>query len=311
MNIIGIDSIIFGVDNVDDCANYLIDYGLRGGNLSEEGGVFSALDNTSIEICHKDNPSLPPVLQSGNTFRKVVYGVDNQSSLDAIAEELRKDREVSIADGVVESTDDGGFNIAFQITTRKEIQLEKEKINSPGAAPERPANELGTHEGQKALPRALSHLVLFVSDYKKAEDFYVNRLNYKITDTFAGVGSFLKSNANDDHHSLFFIQTPMSSMHGCEHFAFHLAGPSELMLAGTRFKNKGYQSFWGPGKHIFGSNWFWYFNSPMGCHVEYDADMDKHDDSWVPRESPIGADMSQYFLFENVEKWMPGGDAKK
>ena len=36
----------------------------------------------------------------------------------------------------------------------------------------------------------------------------------------------------------------------------------------------GYQSFWGPGRHKFGSNWFWYFNSPLGCHVEYDADMD-------------------------------------
>ena len=30
------------------------------------------------------------------------------------------------------------------------------------------------------------------------------------------------------------------------------------MLAGTRFIKAGYQSFWGPGRHKFGSNWFWY-----------------------------------------------------
>ena len=59
------------------------------------------------------------------------------------------------------------------------------------------------------------------------------------------------------------------------------------MLAGSRFVKAGYQSFWGPGRHKFGSNWFWYFNSPLGCHVEYDADMDLHDDEWTPRETPM------------------------
>ena len=71
---------------------------------------------------------------------------------------------------------------------------------------------------------------------------------------------------------------------------------------------KGYQSFWGPGRHQLGSNWFWYFNSPLGCHIEYDADMDRHDDSWKPREALPGADNSQYFLLSWREKWAPGPD---
>jgi hypothetical protein len=109
-----------------------------------------------------------------------------------------------------------------------------------------------------------------------------------------------------DHHTLFFIQTP-PFMKGIEHFTFHMAGPTEVMLAGTRFVEKGYESFWGPGRHQLGSNWFWYFNSPLGCHVEYDADMDLHDDTWAPRTEPSSADTSQYFLFQHREKWMPGG----
>ena len=88
------------------------------------------------------------------------------------------------------------------------------------------------------------------------------------------------------------IQTP-PFMKGCEHFAFHLCGPTEVLQAGRRLEGKGYQSFWGPGRHVFGSNWFWYFNSPLGCHVEYDADMDLHDDSWIARETAISADASQ------------------
>ena len=109
-----------------------------------------------------------------------------------------------------------------------------------------------------------------------------------------------------DHHTLFMIQTP-PFMKGCEHFTFHVGGPTELMLAGARFVAKGYQTFWGPGRHLFGSNWFWYFNSPLGCHVEYDADMDLHDDSWVAREAPMGADTSQLFLFPLRDKWAPSG----
>ena len=118
--------------------------------------------------------------------------------------------------------------------------------------------------------------------------------------------TFLKPAGNADHHALFLIQTP-PFMKGCEHFTFHMGGPTEVMLAGTRFVNKGYQSFWGPGRHKMGSNWFWYFNSPLGCHVEYDADMDSHDAAWTARAVPMSADASQLFLFERRDKWVPGG----
>ena len=59
--------------------------------------------------------------------------------------------------------------------------------------------------------------------------------------------------------------------------------------------------------HYIGSNWFWYFNSPLGCNVEYDADMDLHDDAWAAREVPMGADASQSFLFQYRERWAPSG----
>ena len=120
-----------------------------------------------------------------------------------------------------------------------------------------------------------------------------------------GAGQFLTPDGSLDHHTLFFIQTP-SSMLGLEHFTFHMTGPTDVMKAGTRLVEKGYKSFWGPGRHIFGSNWFWYFNTPMGCHIEYDADMDQHDGEWQPREAPLGADSSQAFLLAYREKWAPG-----
>ncbi|MCY1308704.1 hypothetical protein D9M70_587350 [compost metagenome] len=124
-----------------------------------------------------------------------------------------------------------------------------------------------------------------------------------------GMGPFLRPAGTFDHHTLFFIETP-PGLQGCEHFTFHMGGPTDVLRAGDAFVRKGYESFWGPGRHKFGSNWFWYFNTPMGCHIEYDADMDQHDDSWVPREAPAIVDNSEIFLFQWREKWAPGGDAQ-
>ncbi len=308
MNITGLDCLVFGVDDVDACNQYLIDYGLIPNSVSADGGTFEAMDGTSIVIRHKDDPSLPPALPTGSMLRKTIHGVADQGTLTAIAEELGKDREVKrLDDGSLETEDDMGFVLGFQLSVRKEINVPAEKINAPGDEPGRPVNVIGADETIDIIPRTLSHVVYFVPDSKKAEQFYIDRLGFRVADRFTNLGPFLRPQGTLDHHTLFLVDTP-PEMQGVEHFTFHLGGPNELLLAGKRFQDKGYESFWGPGRHIYGSNWFWYFNSPMGVHVEFDADMDLHDDSWTPREIDASADASQIFNFTLVDKWMPGGD---
>ncbi len=307
MNVIGPDALVFGVDDVGGSTQYLTDYGLRPVGIDAAGGRFEALDGTSVVIKHKDDATLPPPLGTASMLRKTLYGVQDKATLASIAAELDKDRAVRhLPDESIESLDDMGFVIGFQVTVRRPLHLPAEAINAPGAPAQRPANVVAVDENAVIVPRTLSHVVYFVPDAVKAEAFYVKRLGFRCTDRFIGAGPFLRPAGNPDHHTLFMIQTP-PFMKGCEHFTFHLAGPTELMQAGTRFVNKGYQSFWGPGRHRFGSNWFWYFNSPLGCHVEYDADMDLHDESWVAREAPLSADASQLFLFQQRDKWAPGG----
>jgi hypothetical protein len=301
MKIIGLDALVFGVDDVAASRQYLTDYGLKDAGDSR----FEALDGTSIVIRAKDDPSLPGGMGTASMLRETVYGVADAATLDAIEAELRRDRAVTRRDGVLRCVDDMGFALGFQVSVRRQISLPAETVNAPGAAPQRGPNALGLPPEMPALPRSLSHVVYFVPDAGKAEAFYA-RLGFVCTDRFTGVGPFLRPAGTLDHHTLFMIQTP-PHMLGCEHFTFHMGGPTEVLLAGTRFVEKGYQSFWGPGRHKFGSNWFWYFNSPLGCHVEYDADMDLHDDTWAAREVPMGADASQLFLFQHREKWAPGG----
>jgi catechol 2,3-dioxygenase-like lactoylglutathione lyase family enzyme len=307
MNILGPDTLVFGVDDVAACSRYLTDYGLVPVGASAAGGRFEALDGTGVVIAHKDAEWLPPGMGTASMLRKTVYGVADQAALDAIAAELSKDRMVRVLeDGSLETNDDMGFVLGFQLSCRRAIDLPAETVNAPGAAAQRAPNVVAVNQDAEARPRSLSHVVYFVPDAERAEAFYVERLGFQCTDRLLGAGPFLRPAGTSDHHTLFLIRTP-PFMKGVEHFTFHLGGPTELMLAGTRLVEKGYQSFWGPGRHKFGSNWFWYFNSPLGCHVEYDADMDLHDKSWVARQAPMSADASQLFLFQAREKWAPGG----
>jgi len=307
MKIVGLDALVFGVDDLPSCARYFTDYGLTPKDAGPSGGRFEALDGSAVELRRADDASLPPRMGATSMLRETVYGVADAAALEAIAAELRRDREVAVlAAGGIRCVDDLGFTLRFQITRRRAFSAEPERVNSPGSPPQRGVNQLGLAITRQIAPRTLSHLVLLVPDVARAEAFYVERLGFRCTDRFVGVGPFLRTAGTLEHHTLFMIQTP-PFMKGVEHFAFHVSGPTELMAAGTRFSELGYQSFWGPGRHIFGSNWFWYFNSPLGCHVEYDADMDLHDDSWVPRVAPMGADTSQLFLLQHREKWIPGG----
>ena len=303
MNIIGPDALVFGVDDVAACSQYLTDYGLQPAG----SGRFEALDGTAVVIAAAGDASLPRAMGTASMLRKTVYGCADQATVDAIAAELLKDREVRrLPDGSIESVDDLGFVLGFQVSVRQPLSLAAETVNAPGAAAQRGVNIVGASQDAPARPRSLSHVVYFVPDAARGEAFYVKRLGFVCTDRFTGVGPFLRPAGTLDHHTLFMIQTP-PHMKGVEHFTFHMGGPNDVMLAGSRMVAKGYESFWGPGRHKFGSNWFWYFNSPLGCHVEYDADMDLHDGTWTPREAPMGADASQLFLFQHRDKWAPGG----
>jgi len=308
MNIIGPDALVFGVDDVAACNQYLIDYGLLPQDVSEAGGRFAAMDGTYVEIRARDDASLPAPLPTDSTLRKTVYGVADADTLAQIARELGKDREVKrLADGSIEAVDDMGFVLGFQVTIRKSLQVADQIVNSPGASLNRGVNVIGADVDAQIIPRSLSHVVYFVPDQKKAEAFYVERLGFHVSDRFTNLGPFLRPAGTLDHHTLFLVHTP-PHMQGVEHFTFHMANPSEVLQAGKRFQDKGYESFWGPGRHIYGSNWFWYFNSPMGVHVEYDADMDLHDDNWEARATESSADASQIFNFTLVDNWMPGSD---
>src|SRR5258708_4249254 len=127
MKIIGPDALVFGVDDVAACVQYLSDYGLEPVGVTSSGGRFEALDGTAIVIAHKDDGDLPSSMGTTSMLRKTIYGVADGATLQAIATELSRDRPVRrLPDGALETTDDMGFALGFQVTSRRMISLAAE-----------------------------------------------------------------------------------------------------------------------------------------------------------------------------------------
>lgn len=308
MNIIGLDTLVFGIEDMDAGHQYLLDYGLTPVDVGPAGGRYEALDGSAVELRHASDPGLPVANAPSPNIRETIYDVADAATLEAIGADLARDRAVRRdAEGTLHTLDDGGYAIGFRVTRRRPIVVPRLGFNVPGQEPGRALNELGCRPDAMHLPRKLSHVVYFVPDVEKAEAFYRDRLGFRVTDRFIGLGPFMRPAGTLEHHTLFMIQSFNSHMIGMEHFTFHLGSANEVLQAGWNFAQKGYKSFWGPGRHELGSNFFWYFKSPFGGNMEFDADMDLHDDNWQPREKQPGAENSQIFLFQHAPKWFPGG----
>jgi len=143
MRIVGPDRVVFGVKNLADCHQYLVDYGLTHTSDQEMGGNYDALDGTGVSVFVDDDPSLPPPLPTGNTLRQVIWGCEDQAAVDEVAAELGKDREIDRKpDGSFWCQDLFGFEMCFQVTQRKNVSLQPEQVNSPGVRILQPTQSL-------------------------------------------------------------------------------------------------------------------------------------------------------------------------
>jgi catechol 2,3-dioxygenase-like lactoylglutathione lyase family enzyme len=298
MDIIGVDSVTLALHDVESGQRYLRDFGLIETETGAAGSIFEAQDGTGLKVRHWDDPTLPAPVAAPPNMRETVWGVRDRQTLARIQAELEQDRAVTRGgDDIVRSHDEDGYPIAFQVTVRRPLPPQPSLVNVPGLPPMRPANTVADYDSP-VVPMTLAHHVFYTLDMARAEAFYV-RLGFRATDRFTGTGVFLRSGGCPEHHNLYLIQRPNTPL-GLNHIAFHVRDHLQMMIAGRQFQAKGGQSAWGPGRHIFGSNHFWYFKSPFGGNMEYDADIDVVDDDWVPRETEIGPKAAAVWLVDSL-----------
>lgn len=282
MRLKGVDGVVLGVEDVAAAARFYENFGLSGTGTGGRGQNFATQDNTAVELRSADDNALPEPVTGGSTIREVIWGVASREELDAIAAELSKDRAATSDDeGTLHSTDDDGFGVAFRLTRRDAIEPAPNLLNIYGAEANRPINKRVDFL-DAIRPVAIAHVVLMTPDVGRAMRFYVERLGFRITDKFAGGhGAFLRSGGSPYHHNLFLIRSEQRGLH---HVAFAVTDFNEVVLGGQSLLDSGWDAKWGPGRHVIGSNYFWYFNSPCGGAMELTADMDRADDDWVTGE---------------------------
>jgi catechol 2,3-dioxygenase-like lactoylglutathione lyase family enzyme len=275
MAILRIESLVYGVEDMESGIRYFEDWGLPVVERGARGADFRLPSGQSILIRQAADESLPATAEAGPTLREIVWGVDSARSLKAIGAELGRDRDVTVgAGGTLRARDESGFAISF----RRSEAGSKAARNT--AAPSRMNHPFDPE--RRARPRKIGHVVYAVakSDLERATAFYQKRLGFRLSDGTPG-GNFLRCEGTHDHHSLFLLSRP--DRRAFDHVAFEVRDIDEIILGGKHMKSRGWQANTPVGRHVLGSNLFWYFNNPCGGRTEYYADMDQMDDNWKPR----------------------------
>jgi len=188
MSVLGIDEITHGVEDLESCRRFFIDWGLR---LQEEVPaarlVFETLNGCRVIAVVANDPSLPPAMEAGSTLREVVWGVESEDDLARLAQHLSSQPGFVQHDGRVGCTDPNGLAVRLQVTRKRPVEVEsaefntwsrKSRINQASPAYER------------ATPIEVGHVVFFVQDVATCERFYIEHLGFAQSDRYPGRGSF-------------------------------------------------------------------------------------------------------------------------
>lgn len=286
MALLGVETLVFGVEDLDSCTRFYDDFGLTLRERDANGARFSLPEGSAVILRRAGDPALPEPFLEVPGPREIIWGVDSKESLEALVSDLRRDREVRLdRDGTARCRDESGVCIGFRLFARRPL------VASAARAENSPGRVAGWNQHRKwydrAHPGQINHVVFGVPDVDRAVTFYVDRLRFRVTDIMRGFGMFLRCDGRHDHHNLFLFRAPKLLF---SHVSFAVETIDELMIGASDMRQRGWQSDVGLGRHRISSLVFYYLTSPAGGQTEYSADSDYLTDDWRPRlwDAPFG-----------------------
>jgi catechol 2,3-dioxygenase-like lactoylglutathione lyase family enzyme len=286
--IIGIESLVYGVDDVAVCTKFFEDFGLPLASNAGSVSTFQLEEGSKVVIRQRHDPALPKSAVEGTGVREVVWGVDCAESLESLAADLGRDRELKRdSDGTVHFLTDCGLPFALRIFQKKAVVTAPDLLNSPNAI-----NRLNRPRKWRlrARPKVINHVVFNVLDFEKSFKFVRDRLKFRATDLQRGFGIYARCDGANQHHNLFLVNAglPFPGFDGrvrFNHANFGVEDIDEVMIGANHMERCGWpKSVFGLGRHRIDSALFFYLPCPTGGDAEYGADADYVDDTWVPRD---------------------------
>lgn len=286
MSITGIDRVAFGVEDIDACRAFFLDFGLTLVSQTPRALEFETMNGCQVGVRAKDDPDLPPPIEAGPTVREVIWSAESEADLVVLRERMREAPGFREADGVLYCRDPNGLTIGVRVSRKRAVAVTGAPANTwdTSARVDQPSPVYA-----RAEPIEVGHVVFFTDKLSEATRFYED-IGFCMSDRYPGRGHFLRTSARGGHHDMFLLQTP-DSKPGLNHVAFPVRDIHEVFGGGMHMSRCGHETQLGPGKHPISSAFFWYFKSPAGALVEYYADEDVLTERWTPRDVTPGPEM--------------------
>jgi catechol 2,3-dioxygenase-like lactoylglutathione lyase family enzyme len=112
-------------------------------------------------------------------------------------------------------------------------------------------------------------VLLFTPDVDRQLAFYTQVLGLKLSDRCQRIIAFLR--CSSDHHNVAFLSSKGPGFH---HGSFEVGGVDEIAMGAQCMRASGWEPGWGLGRHVIGSNYFYYIRDPWGSFAEYFFDLD-------------------------------------
>lgn len=264
-------SVTLAVPDPDACLAFYEDFGLA----PEEDGWLASTDG---------GRQLRLVAGAHRSVALIEIGADDQADLDRIQGALRQLEITTERDGQSLSAIEPVTDITVRVVVEPRLdQPERQTadVNGPGRADRtgRRADVLD-REGP-VLPRRLGHVVIGSPDYAQSAQFFTDGIGFKLSDSLHDAAVFLR--CSTDHHNVMLLRAPVTYPH---HTSWQVDDVDEVGRGAMQMLDRGDdRHVWGPGRHIVGSNYFWYLLDPAGTYAEYYADGDVivDDAEWVAR----------------------------
>lgn len=257
-----LDHVDFEVPDLDEAKNFYETFGL---DVSKSGDV--------LEVRTHGNDRPWARLHRGNSkkLRYVSFGI-YEDDLPVFVERIASLGLKQIAPLTTTNANaiwiQDPHGVVVEIAVAPKRTLDKAHPRSSDARLDRGAPLRSKTSAVR--PRRMSHALLFTPDIAASQKFYIDTLGLRLSDD-AGAVAFLHAPHGSDHHVIAFAQSKGSGLH---HLSWAVDSLEDVGLGAMKMAESGFTRGWGVGRHVLGSNYFFYVRDPWGSYSEYSYDID-------------------------------------
>ena len=278
-----LDRFVFSVPKLADAKRYFTDFGLdvrevgnrldlytfghphRWGSLYESGKK-KKLEYLALGVYAEDYEPLKRHLE-----KKEVKFVDPHPQVDQQGFWVR---------------DPDGILLQVVVAEKSSPNVKSEQFG-PLYMKNRAGIGIGYNRGsvKQVRPTRLTHALLFCSDVPRSLRFYSEAMGMRLSDHSGDGIAFMHGVHASDHHVLAFAKSDGPGLH---HTSWVVRGVDEIGLGMEQMIAAGHKYGWGVGRHVLGSNYFYYSRDPWGSFTEYSYDIDfvGVDTDWPAADHP-------------------------